>query len=424
MPELAAGDSEADAWRAVEAPPLPREDGPETPRIIGFGFAVVLLLMAVLTVLGLTRLDAMKARMVALVAESGVKIESVYQMRSLARERFASLAQIVLIEDAFDQDDEVTRFREQARAFIRTRDRLLALGMQPQENALWQRARRLIQIDERLHDRVLDLALSDRRGEAAALLVREVRPVEMALIEAFDALVAQYHVANQASLREAEADFRRAELIMLGLLGLALALSLTIAWRVMVRAHHTELALEQQHESAVAAAQQLSWAAGHDALTGLANRHAMQRRLAELVRGAHLEGESHVLLYIDLDHFKSINDACGHHAGDQALRQVAACFLRHVRSGDLVARVGGDEFCIGLANCGPESAGEIAEAIRNDIAHHRFAWEGASFDLGASIGLVPLGGVDHVDAALKAADAACYRAKAAGRNQVHGAAAA
>ncbi|MEW6590128.1 MAG: MCP four helix bundle domain-containing protein, partial [Pseudomonadota bacterium] len=128
--------------------------GFDTQRIIAFGFALVLLLMVALAVLGLNRLAAMKQRMVDVVAEGGVKIESVYQMRSLSRERFASLGQIVVLDDPFERDDEIMRFHEQAGAFVRARDRLLALGMGAEEEALWAQARRLIQHDQGLHDRV------------------------------------------------------------------------------------------------------------------------------------------------------------------------------------------------------------------------------------------------------------------------------
>ncbi|MFP5403225.1 MAG: diguanylate cyclase domain-containing protein [Gammaproteobacteria bacterium] len=392
--------------------------GFDTQRIIAFGFALVLLLMVALAVLGLHRLAAMKQRMVDVVAEGGVKIESVYQMRSLSRERFASLGQIVVLDDPFERDDEIMRFHEQAGAFVRARDRLLALGMGAEEEALWAQARRLIQHDQGLHDRVIELALAGQREAAMELLIREVRPTEMALLDRFNALVAEYHKANQAALAEAEADFRRAELTMLGLLALAIALSLAIAWAVIRRSREAESALAREHEAAVAAADKLSWAATHDSLTGLVNRREMRRRLGELVQGAHARGEAHVLLYIDLDRFKAINDACGHLAGDEALRQVAHIFMRHVRSGDLVARIGGDEFAIGLANCDAVRAAEIAEAIRQEVAHFSFAWEGRRFALGASIGLVVLGALAGVDEVLKAADAACYAAKAAGRNQV------
>jgi Amt family ammonium transporter len=126
----------------------------------------------------------------------------------------------------------------------------------------------------------------------------------------------------------------------------------------------------------------------------------------------------HVLLYIDLDRFKAVNDSCGHFAGDEVLCQMADIFMRHVRSGDLVARLGGDEFCIGLANCQLDRAREIAEAIRDDVGQYRFAWEDRVFQVGASIGLVQLDPDMDVDKALKAADTACYQAKEQGRNQV------
>jgi len=85
-----------------------------TQRIILIGFALVLVLMMVLTGLGLSHMASIKARMVNLVSESNVKVESVYQMRSVSRERFASLGQIVVLQDPFERDDEYMRFQAQA----------------------------------------------------------------------------------------------------------------------------------------------------------------------------------------------------------------------------------------------------------------------------------------------------------------------
>lgn len=389
-----------------------------TQRIIAFGFALVLLLMLSLALLGLDHLEKMKRRMTGLATQEAVKLESVYRMHSLSRERFASLLQIVVLDDPFERDDETMRFHAQAGAFVQARDSLLALGMRPQEAAIWAQARALIQQDQALHDRVLDLALAGRREAALHLLMDEVRPTEAALLQTFNALVEQYRQANRSSLALAEADFRQARRHMLALLLFALALSLAVAWAVIRRSRQAESALQYEHEAAVAAADKLAWAASHDSLTGLANRREMRRRLAHLLRRARAQGESHVLLYIDLDHFKRINDHCGHLAGDEALRQVADIFLRHVRNGDWAARVGGDEFCIGLADCDAAKAAAIAEAIRSDVADSHFHWEGQRFALGASIGLVVLGSQAGVDDALRAADAACYEAKAARRNRI------
>jgi diguanylate cyclase (GGDEF)-like protein len=389
-----------------------------TQRIIAIGFTLVLVLMVALTGLGLSHMTMLKVRMVNLVSESNVKIESVYQMRSVSRERFASLSQMVVLQDPFDRDEEYMRFQAQATEFIRARDRLMGLGMGREEQATWDRARELIQRDEQLHAQVIELAQAEQDEAALAILLRDVRPLEIELLDVFNQMVEQYRQANQQSLRESESDYREAAAYMLGLTALALLMGLAIARVVIRRSRQTESELSRQHEVAVAAAEQLSWAASHDSLTGLANRREMQRRLGELVEDTRTRGARNVILYIDLDKFKLINDSCGHFAGDEVLRQMAGLFTRHVRSGDLVARLGGDEFCIGLVNCEYDKARQIAEAIRDDVEQYRFAWEDKVFQVGTSIGLVQLDSVMDVDKALKAADVACYQAKERGRNRV------
>lgn len=389
-----------------------------TQRIIAIGFALVLVFMMLLTGLGLSHMATIKARMVKLVTEGNVKTESVLQMRSVSRERFASVGQMVVLQDPFERDDEYMRFQAQAAEFIRARDRLLGLGMNAEEQAIWNRARQLIQRDEQLHAQVIELAMAGRGEAAVTLLMRDVRPLENALIEVFGEMVAQYQGANQQSLRESEADYREAAAYMIGLAALALAMGLAIAWVVILRSRHAESELSRQSEAAIEEAEKLSWAASHDSLTGLANRRETHRRLNQLVKDTQAHGERHILLFIDLDRFKAVNDNCGHVAGDELLRQLAAVFARHVRSGDLVARLGGDEFCIALINCEMDKARQIAAAIRDEVAQYRFVWEERIFQVGASIGLVRLESSMDVASALRAADTACYRAKEQGRNRV------
>jgi diguanylate cyclase (GGDEF)-like protein len=405
----------------MTSPPRSRGFGPArlgTQQIIAIGFAVVLLLMAVLTGLGLSHMNAIKLRMTKLVTDSNVKTETVYQMRSLSRERFASLSQMVVLRDPFERDEEYMRFQAQAAEFIRARDRLLGLGMSAEEQAVWERARILIQRDEQLHSRVIEHAMADRGDAALAILLGDVRPLERDLLDAFNQMVAQHRRANQQALQESEADLREAAAYMLGVAVLALVLGFAIARVVIRRSRHAEAMLSRENEAAIAAAAQLSWAASHDSLTGLANRREVQRRLAMLVQDVQAHGSGHVLLYIDLDRFKAVNDSCGHLAGDELLRQLATVLTRHVRSGDLVARLGGDEFLVGLANCDIDKGRRIAEAIRDDVAAYRFRWENGVFGVGASIGVVQLAADMDVAGALRAADAACYQAKEQGRNQV------
>ncbi len=165
---------------------------------------------------------------------------------------------------------------------------------------------------------------------------------------------------------------------------------------------------------------QLSHQAAHDALTGLINRREFERRLARVAASAEEVGTTHGLCYLDLDRFKIVNDSCGHVAGDALLRQLAGVLRGELRTRDTLARLGGDEFAVLLEHCELEQARHIAEALRVAVQDFRFTWEGSTFALGVSIGLVEIAaGCGTESDMLRAADTACYRAKHAGRNRIH-----
>jgi diguanylate cyclase (GGDEF)-like protein/PAS domain S-box-containing protein len=167
-------------------------------------------------------------------------------------------------------------------------------------------------------------------------------------------------------------------------------------------------------------AQQVSYQATHDALTGLINRFEFERRLARVLNAAQDEPASHALAYLDLDQFKVVNDTCGHAAGDQLLRQLATRLHENLRKRDTIARLGGDEFGLLLEDCPPDQAQRIASSIVQSVRDYRFTWEGKTFSIGVSIGLVMIDETSSTSAALlSAADAACYAAKERGRNRVH-----
>lgn len=166
--------------------------------------------------------------------------------------------------------------------------------------------------------------------------------------------------------------------------------------------------------------QQLSHQASHDALTGLFNRREFEYQLSSLLNHAKTEGSEHSFLYLDLDQFKIVNDTCGHIAGDSLLKQLVTVIQARVRSGDTFARLGGDEFGILLKNCPIERAGMVADAFLKTIRNFRFVWQDKSFEVGASIGAVPIvADSESSTAVLSKADLACYAAKEAGRNRVH-----
>jgi diguanylate cyclase (GGDEF)-like protein/PAS domain S-box-containing protein len=165
---------------------------------------------------------------------------------------------------------------------------------------------------------------------------------------------------------------------------------------------------------------EMSWRATHDALTGLVNRAEFEARMGRLLQSAHEHGGEHALLYIDLDQFKLVNDACGHAVGDQLLQQMARMLTDSVRTRDTVARLGGDEFAILMERCSVEQALPVAQKLCDRMDDFRFVHEERRFRIGLSIGLVPVDRRWQGTAAIQqAADTACYAAKEAGRNRVH-----
>jgi len=164
----------------------------------------------------------------------------------------------------------------------------------------------------------------------------------------------------------------------------------------------------------------LSYAASHDILTELVNRTEFENRLARSLKSARAMETSYAVLYIDLDQFKIVNDACGHSAGDQLLKQIGALLKSKIRWRDTLARLGGDEFGVLLESCAMEEALRTAETLREVVSDFRFTWDDRTFRLGASIGVVPITpATDDVAALLTAADSACAAAKDAGRNRVY-----
>jgi diguanylate cyclase (GGDEF)-like protein/PAS domain S-box-containing protein len=164
----------------------------------------------------------------------------------------------------------------------------------------------------------------------------------------------------------------------------------------------------------------LAYQATHDALTGLINRREFENRLTETLMAARENPAlHHVLLYLDLDQFKVVNDTCGHQAGDRLLKQLTSVVQTRIRTTDVLARLGGDEFGVLLSDCTLDTAHRIAENLRQAIRDFRFVWEDRVLNVGVSIGLAEIDGrVDTLDAVMSAADVACYSAKDSGRNRV------
>ena len=163
---------------------------------------------------------------------------------------------------------------------------------------------------------------------------------------------------------------------------------------------------------------QLQHMALYDQITGLPNRTFFEFELGKVVTRIKREGKSGALLFIDIDDFKKVNDLCGHHAGDQVLLMIAERLKRAVRAADIVARIGGDEFAVVLADCGsPENAAKVADKMIATMAEP-FPTEPISSHVGLSIGLTMFpNDSDDPETLLRWSDMAMYVAKSHGKNR-------
>ena len=163
----------------------------------------------------------------------------------------------------------------------------------------------------------------------------------------------------------------------------------------------------------------LAWQANHDQLTGLINRREFENRLNKILSSRN-ESRQHALCYIDLDHFKIVNDTCGHHAGDELLKKVAQCLKNKTRDTDTLARLGGDEFGLILYSCSLKKAELLAEIVRKEVENIDFHWDNNLHKISASIGVVVITDeFDNLAEILRSADTACYEAKGDGRNKIN-----
>ncbi|WP_310600095.1 diguanylate cyclase [Desulfobulbus sp.] len=158
----------------------------------------------------------------------------------------------------------------------------------------------------------------------------------------------------------------------------------------------------------------------NDALTGLRNRRYFQEAFEEMFVRAQRSQCDFCCLFFDLDHFKAVNDTCGHDFGDYVLKTIGTLMKKNVRRGDLAARFGGEEFVVALPNTHLEQARFFAERMRSIVEKHRFSDQGREWAVTVSIGVASLN--DHCPTSSKSmlqlADKSLYLAKGSGRNRV------
>ncbi|MGM0653333.1 MAG: GGDEF domain-containing protein [Bacillota bacterium] len=201
--------------------------------------------------------------------------------------------------------------------------------------------------------------------------------------------------------------------------GIGLALSLII-WRTSMISLLQNKLIQTQKEALEKKNAELQKMARTDMLTGLNNRMRFTEYVEMETSRLKRTGGQSCLIFMDLDYFKIVNDTYGHPSGDTVLKWLAGIIKSQIRSTDILARFGGEEFAIMLPNTSVEGTLKVAEKIRSAIESCSFPGKMESLKMTASFGVAPLssGENDSFKTAYKKADTALYRAKQGGRNQI------
>lgn len=251
----------------------------------------------------------------------------------------------------------------------------------------------------------MDLVIGGAPPEIFLPAAARAEKAQNKLITLLDELVELERARQQMELDKSNTDFELFQTILFTSSSLVLLISILIAinlGRVILR--RSRMAMDLAHK---------------DALTGLSNRLSFAHALDLAILEAKKEGLNHSLLYLDLDKFKPINDNCGHAAGDKLLKEITCKWGIRIRSNDLLARMGGDEFTLLLKRTSPEQASKIAKQLVSITEEIIFEHQGKTFPIGVSIGIAEINqDTPGASAVLEQADQACYAAKASDTESV------
>lgn len=369
---------------------------------VGIGFALALGLVVLMTSIGLSHMAQIHRDLNHIVRVNNAKTELAHTMEYTLRDRAVSMHTIAVMNDPFEKEEELQRFYERGMDYIRARDALVKMGLNPAEKA----AIDLINVQAResnpkaLH--AIDLAMSGESNSTAARdAVRNIAvPAQRRQAQRVQELVKLQLQQTEAAEAGARAAYRKAQTWMLVLGGLALIIGIIVAV-IVVR-----LALRQ--------ARSLEHQALYDSLTGLPNRALFFDRLQQAVQACKRDHESFAVVMMDLDRLKETNDSLGHEAGDTLLKHVAQGMSGVLRSTDTLARLGGDEYAMVLRQTSLSSVEPILRKLLKSLEIELKIGD-RLVSYGASLGVAccPEHGDDQ-GTLLQKADAAMYSAKHGG----------
>lgn len=369
-------------------------------------FLAFIAFVSVLSVIAFKVTDSLHQDLEQVMATEVAKERLLNDQIRILSERRILIRDIALADDPFQRDELIQLHAANANKFLKTRNQLLALKLSDTEQKIFDSQIELNRQGYQAQLNFINALIADEIEYPGETILNDIHPllwgINARLIEQKDLIIS----VSDATRKKARERYEEGWVWVLLLYISSLIFTGLLTYWIYNR--------QKTHQSA------LEYQATHDALTGLSNRLQFEREL-QCALDSYQNNEAHsIVLYMDLDQFKLVNDTSGHVAGDVLLKDISGQMRHCVRSHDLLARLGGDEFGVLLLECGEARGREIAEKIRQAVADYRFEWEKKEFSVGVSIGLVALNGdFEEITDVMSAVDVACYIAKDHGRNQVH-----
>ena len=374
--------------------------------LITLGFSSLLVLMSVLAYISLSQMNNTIEKMSVLVDETNAKSTAANMMRDSARLRGVSLTNMYISDDVFEREAERLQMSNYGLRYRKAFDRFLDYNLSSREYKLISNIRSITADARAANNQATDALLTKADLDQARRFFAIANQKREEVLEALNSLIEIQNRNAQLALQDSVDYHRQTQSLIIIIAAIAFFVGVLISLLVIRETSKKNSAIRFQ--------------ASHDALTKLVNRSEFEKRLKKALSFAHEHRLNHALCYLDLDQFKIVNDTCGHKAGDELLKQITKVILNHVRDRDTLGRLGGDEFGLLLENCSLKNALEICEGIVTLVKKHEFIWEGRSYHVGVSIGLIPINvETDNIAKLMSEADMACYAAKDMGRNQVH-----
>lgn len=376
------------------------------------GSTVLIALMIGLVGHAVWQIKALKSRMGDIVDVRNLKIQLATDLQEASYNRHSNLVYQVLADDAFERDENYKLYIKWGYLVGAARNKLKALQLDDFErDNLLQQDKLVKQIVE-LQDEISDLAAREMDKDARDLMSMQLRPLNLEYTDIVEGLRRHERDLTRAALEKTRQATDRAINLHLTLGGILILLAVVITNTIRRVLNRNANIIQAQFSELEQAGSLLEHQATHDPLTGLANRALFYHRTHEAIQHASEEKFGLVVMYIDLDDFKQVNDIHGHAAGDALLLRVARRLQLAVRKTDTTARLGGDEFallCVGLEET--PATHEFCKKIEHEVSQPVY-FDGLMLNPACSIGVAVYPGEGNdLDALIKTADAKMYAVK-------------